>query len=90
MTPTQKHTKSRKRKRRSAIHLETPTLSTCPKCKRKLKPHNVCAFCGTYNGKNIIDIKLKKAERKKRAQEEKDQKKAEKKQNKRSKKHLEN
>jgi len=84
MTPTQRHTKSRKRKRRSTIHLKTPTLSTCPKCKRKLKPHNVCAFCGTYNGKNIIDIKLKKAERKKRAQEEKNIKKEEKRKEKRS------
>ncbi|MFH1456793.1 MAG: 50S ribosomal protein L32 [Patescibacteria group bacterium] len=79
MTPTQRHTKSRKRKRRSAISLKTSSLSTCPKCKRVLKAHTACAFCGTYKGQNIINIKLKKAERKKRAQEENDQKKLEKK-----------
>ena len=69
--PTQKHTKSRKRIRRSAIKLKKTALSKCPKCKRTVKPHTACAFCGTYKGKEILKIRLKKKEKKERAKEEK-------------------
>ena len=82
MTPTQKHTKSRKRTRRAAIKLKKPSLTICLKCKRPLRLHTACAFCGTYKNKQVIKIKLKKTEKKKRKQEEKEQEKKEKKQNK--------
>jgi len=77
--PTQKHTKSRKRKRRAVIKLKPVSLTVCPKCKRPLKPHTACAFCGTYNGKEVLKIRLKKKERKERKKEEKELEKQEKK-----------
>lgn len=77
--PTQRHTKSRKRKRRSAISLKAVELTVCPKCKRPLRPHTACSFCGTYKGKEIIKIRLKKAEKKERAKQEKELEKQEKK-----------
>ena len=61
------------------IKLTALTLSICPKCKRPVKPHTACEFCGTYKNKEVLKIKLNKAERKKRAQDEKEQKKKEKK-----------
>ena len=70
--PTQKHTKSRKRKRRAAISLKAVELTVCPKCKRPLKPHTACEFCGTYKGKEILKIRLKKKERKEREKEQKE------------------
>jgi large subunit ribosomal protein L32 len=68
MTPKQRHTKSRKRIRRSAINLAKATVATCPKCKKPVRPHAVCEFCGNYDGKEVKKIshkELKKAEIKK-------------------------
>lgn len=77
--PTQKHTKSRKRIRRGAISLKKITLSKCPKCKKPVRPHTVCSFCGTYRNREIIKIKLSKKEKKllkkEQTQEKKDNKK---------------
>jgi len=77
--PTQRHTKSRKRKRRATKKTSSPTLTICPKCKRPVLPHRACSFCGTYQGKEVLKIRLKKSERKARAKEEKERKKDEKK-----------
>lgn len=79
MKPKKRHTKSRSRKRKSAISLKPIKLSTCPKCKRSLKPHIACSFCGTYKEKKVLKIKIKKADRKKKIKEEKKAKKQEKK-----------
>lgn len=78
MKPTQRHTKSRKRIRRGAIKLKKVTLSKCPKCKKPIKPHTACKFCGYYKGKEVIKIKMSKAEKKALAKSEKAEKKAEK------------
>ena len=75
MKPKKRHTKSRSRKRKSAISLKTATLSLCPKCKRPLKPHTACSFCGTYKEKKVLKIRIKKADRKKKIKEEKKQEK---------------
>ncbi len=64
MKPKKRHTKSRKRVRRGAIKFKSATLTVCPKCKRPIKPHTACSFCGTYKGKKVLDIKLKKKEKK--------------------------
>jgi len=77
MKPTQRHTKSRKRIRRGAIKLKPKNLAVCPKCKKLVKPHTACAFCGTYKKKEVIKIKLSKAERKVAAKKVKEEKRAE-------------
>ena len=79
MKPTQRHTKSRKRIRRAVIKLKSKKLTLCPKCKKPVKPHTACAFCGTYKKKEVIKIKLTKIERKAREKQEKQEKKAKKK-----------
>jgi len=69
--PKQKHTKSRRNKRRLHIFLEAATLTKCPKCGKLISPHTVCLNCGYYKGAEVIDVlkKLTKKERKKREKE---------------------
>jgi large subunit ribosomal protein L32 len=69
--PKQKHTKSRRNKRRSHHALDKQVLSICPKCGADVLPHRVCANCGGYRGREVIDVlsKLDKKERKKKEKE---------------------
>jgi len=43
----------------------------CKKCGTEILPHTLCLNCGTYNGREIIDVlkKLTKKERKKKEKE---------------------
>lgn len=69
--PKQRHTKSKRNKRRMHLFLEAPFLSRCPKCGHPVLPHTVCQNCGYYKGVEVIDVlkKLTKKERKKREKE---------------------
>jgi large subunit ribosomal protein L32 len=69
--PKQKHTKSRRNKRRSHQALTGLHFSLCPKCGKPVLPHRLCWNCGTYAGREVIDIlsKLTKKERKKKEKE---------------------
>jgi large subunit ribosomal protein L32 len=69
--PKQRHTKSRRNKRRAHLYIEAPFLSVCPKCGKPVLPHTVCQNCGNYKGREMIDVlkKLDKKERKKREKE---------------------
>jgi large subunit ribosomal protein L32 len=71
--PKQKHTKSRRDKRRANIFLKSPTLAVCPKCGKPVLPHTVCPNCGYYKGVEVIDV-LKKLTKKERKQKEKEMK----------------
>lgn len=49
--PKSKVSKQRRNKRRSSVwKLETPSVTTCPKCGAVRLPHRVCKSCLTYNG----------------------------------------
>jgi len=69
--PKQRHTKSRRNKRRGNIYLEAASLTVCPKCGKPVLPHTVCSNCGYYKGKEIIDV-LKKLDKKEKKQREKE------------------
>ncbi|OIO46895.1 MAG: 50S ribosomal protein L32 [Parcubacteria group bacterium CG1_02_39_15] len=69
--PKQRHTKSRRDKRRSQIFLEKPSLAKCPKCGKPVLPHTVCWNCGYYKGTEVIDV-LKKLTKKERKTKEKE------------------
>jgi len=58
--PKQRHTKSRRNKRRSQIHLHALTLTICSHCKKPSLSHTVCKSCGYYNGKEVINMTAKK------------------------------
>jgi large subunit ribosomal protein L32 len=37
--------------------LKQPGLADCPNCHQKLIPHRVCAKCGVYKGREVIEVK---------------------------------
>lgn len=70
--PKQRKTKSRRNQRRSHHALKKTGLASCTKCDDPLLPHTACSNCGTYKGREIIDVlaKLTKRERKAREKEQ--------------------
>jgi len=69
--PKQRHTKSRRNKRRSHHALKKQEISVCPKCGEPVLPHRLCQNCGTYAGKEIIDV-IDKIDKKKKKKKEKE------------------
>ena len=58
--PKRKYVKSRQGKRRSHLALIIPNLVDCPQCHAPKLPHHVCPTCGTYGGREVIEIKTPK------------------------------
>ena len=79
--PKQRHTKSRRDKRRAHIFIKPFNLVRCSHCGAMIPPHIVCPYCGYYKGKQVVDVlaKLSKKERKKKEKEMQAQKEATKK-----------
>lgn len=75
--PKQRHTKSRRNRRRSHLFLKPRSFSFCPKCKKPVLPHRACENCGYYKGRQVIDV-LAKLEKREKKQKEKEIKAAEK------------
>jgi len=69
--PKQRHTKSRRDKRRMHLFLTSTVLNVCSKCGKKKLPHAICWNCGYYKGREVLNVleKLDKKERKKREKE---------------------
>ena len=69
--PKQRHTKSRRNKRRMHIFAKAPSLVKCPKCGKAILPHTVCYFCGYYKSMEVVDVmkKLTKKEKKRKEKE---------------------
>lgn len=61
-----RHTKSHTNNRRSHHALTPSKIGTCKKCHAPALPHQICKNCGTYAGREIVDVlaKLTKKERK--------------------------
>jgi large subunit ribosomal protein L32 len=53
--PKRKTSKSRRDKRRTHYKAVAPAVSTCSKCGEPVRPHNICAKCGYYNGKKVLE-----------------------------------
>ncbi len=79
--PKQRHTKSRRNKRRMHIYTKMPVLTKCLKCGKLILPHTICWSCGYYKGREVINVleKLSKKEKKERKKEIKAKEKEEKK-----------
>lgn len=69
--PKQRHTKSRRNKRRMHLFIREPSLGHCTKCAAFVRSHTLCLNCGYYKGEEIIDV-MKKLTKKERKQKEKD------------------
>ena len=55
--PKRKYAKARQGERRQHLGLATPHLSYCPQCHSPKLPHHVCPTCGSYAGREVIEIK---------------------------------
>jgi large subunit ribosomal protein L32 len=57
--PKRKHSKGRRNRRRAHYNLKPTTLEMCGQCKELKLPHRVCPTCGTYNGRQVIDVQAR-------------------------------
>lgn len=69
MVNRMRHTKSHQNNRRSHHALRASSLLACPKCKVLKLPQFVCLNCGTYKGRQTVDV-LKKLDKKERKRKE--------------------
>ncbi len=58
--PKRKYAKARQGERRSHIAAVAPVTITCPQCNSAMQPHHACPTCGTYNGRNVTEVKSPK------------------------------
>jgi len=42
--------------RRSHHALSATPYQDCPNCGELMQPHNMCASCGHYNGRQIVEV----------------------------------
>jgi len=69
--PGHRRTSSDKRQRTAHFGLKEINANRCPKCDKAILPHRACAFCGTYKGRQVInvakrDLRQKRAAKKKK------------------------
>jgi|JI10StandDraft_1071094.scaffolds.fasta_scaffold28001_6 large subunit ribosomal protein L32 len=58
-----RHTHGHTANRRSHHALKAGTFAVCTNCGAKRQPHTVCAACGYYRGRKVVDM-VKKVEKK--------------------------
>jgi large subunit ribosomal protein L32 len=54
--PKRRTSKTRKRKRRAHLALVPATTVVCKKCGHPTMPHAVCSNCGSYRGREILEV----------------------------------
>jgi large subunit ribosomal protein L32 len=52
--PKRKYAKARQGKRRSHLCMSVPSLAPCSQCHNIKPAHQVCPFCGTFRGREVI------------------------------------
>jgi len=62
--PKRRHSAARGRKRRTHWKLTASNLIPCPQCKQPKIAHRICAVCGYYDGRQVIEIKVKEKKKK--------------------------
>lgn len=53
--PKKKVTRAKRDMRRSHHALAQPRYAECPNCGEVKRPHHVCAKCGHYNGREVVE-----------------------------------
>ena len=54
--PKRRHSNRRTAQRRAHDFLTPVALAECPKCGEKKIPHRICPYCGTYKGREVIEV----------------------------------
>lgn len=63
MVVRMRHNRSQTKQRRSHHGLTAPAISTCSNCGELHRTHTMCANCGFYKGRLVIDVAAQKAKR---------------------------
>jgi large subunit ribosomal protein L32 len=58
--PKRKYAKARQGKRRAHLGMIVPSLDLCPQCHSPKLAHHACPTCGSYAGREVIEVKTKK------------------------------
>lgn len=59
--PKKKISRSRQGNRRQHHKIKIPQLKVCPQCRQARLAHHACPNCGTYRGRQVLQIKDKSA-----------------------------
>jgi large subunit ribosomal protein L32 len=54
--PKKKQSKTRTAKRRANWKAQPPAYSECPQCHQPKLPHRVCGNCGSYAGRQAVEV----------------------------------
>ena len=54
--PKKRTSKARRDSRRAHDNLSAPSLTACAQCGEMKLSHTVCPHCGSYKGRDILDI----------------------------------
>ena len=54
--PKRKMSRSNTRSRRAQWKAVATPLAPCQRCREPKPPHIACPTCGTYNGRDVIDV----------------------------------
>ena len=58
--PKRKYAKARQGRRRGHLGVIPALLDSCPQCHSPKLSHHVCPTCGSYAGREVIEIKSPK------------------------------
>ncbi|TET26988.1 MAG: 50S ribosomal protein L32 [Dehalococcoidia bacterium] len=58
--PKRKYAKARQGKRRRHLGQKMPPLDSCPQCHSPRLAHHVCPTCGSYAGREVIEVEKPK------------------------------
>ncbi len=58
--PKRKKSKSRAANRLSHTAVKPAALMECPQCHSPKLHHHACPVCGTYNGRQVVNVEAKK------------------------------
>ncbi len=61
--PKKKTSKSRQGRRRTHVSMRTPSLIVCPQCRSPRPSHQACPVCGTYRGREVLNVTARAARR---------------------------
>jgi large subunit ribosomal protein L32 len=59
--PKKRVSNRRQGNRRQHHRIKIPQLRACPQCHQLRLSHHVCPNCGTYRGRQVLDVKTKRS-----------------------------
>lgn len=68
--PKKKTSHAKQGRRRAHLMIAPVQLTPCPRCHQPHLPHHACPVCGTYQGREVIDVGAKDRKRQERAERE--------------------